>query len=1120
VVALVAIALYDRWGIIVSSVGAVGSAVVLIVTRPSIFTDLLYGILSVYNAALQRLVDIKYDTYEKYQVAFSTSTSEEELLSVGIGVLCVIVGAVFAFSLVRRVRIIPPAILATTFLVVTLTFNVYSNLRDHDGSVGAVFASNLGIVLVIVSFATVLVMAAYDRLYRVKDDKRYDTGMNLFNDERPAYPPEYVEAEAKKSAEKAARKAANKSARKAARFVAEKTVDEELTDYFGGGKKKSAPKKASTPLSPAEKKQKKAEERAIRKQVNAVKRYDRITEQSRAAMGGFASAAALVLAFLIILLPAMTVTGRFEPIEAIDEKMSYARDYVTALLRGNDAKLDELEYEQNGNNFRPRSTDLEQLEFTGKQIFYLESRYNTNYYLRGWIGTDYKDGAWQAVSDDTLNIYRDMFDTTRSPGEEFRYQFFHYMKPSLVDNPDYNNYYLSKYQSNLPYGFVNALVSLRRVNSPSSHAYFPTTFKSVEGMFEYGSTVLSETSYVNYFDGIYTGRAFEENDASQATVTYAQVMTSEYWAKNQADLIAAFNLQREVLLAKERITVKDDGTVSSSLLLYTEEQQDGTTLFSYQCKSGRNTLVWRTYHDTDDVTIDGSVVTVATPNGTIQLTRSGNRVQSAEVLDGGAMPLEETLVYRYANNMTTEERQALMAYLHEYDAYANFVYGVENPANSADYKAGEASNYSTYTGKSDSLIIKDLAAAIVAQAHTEVQEETLIEEPDDPATEEDESFSYVQRTWVDVPADVSLAAVKNAGSAQVYVQRDLLVRNVIDYIIYDLGCEYSITPDLSNVDESMDGVENFLVNTKEGYCVQFASSAALILRELGIPVRYAEGYIASGLENNGDGTDMTYGGYVRDYEAHAWIEVYFDGIGWIQYETTPQYYGGMYGVKSGDTIVPSEPVIPPELETSAPDVDEPDPDEDESETDDETGTGDELPDDYDEIVMIGTFITLGIILGIAVIAGIIYSVVSSARNAENQRQSVVSQVLERSYGTNVSEGDRREMAFSMVDSVNTLLKIYDLAPHAGEFREEYADRLTAALTRTDEKSQRKPRENEIALPDLRRVMEAMSAEEFGHGMSVEEMKLMAAFYLYLRRELKARLPMGTRFYLRYIKRLI
>ena len=91
-------------------------------------------------------------------------------------------------------------------------------------------------------------------------------------------------------------------------------------------------------------------------------------------------------------------------------------------------------------------------------------------------------------------------------------------------------------------------------------------------------------------------------------------------------------------------------------------------------------------------------------------------------------------------------------------------------------------------------------------------------------------YTATRKETVNVPASVDLAATRNSSDSDAYVQRDLLVRNVIDYIIDEMGCTYTITPDLSTVDPTLDGVENFLRNTKEGYCVQFASIPDFLVR--------------------------------------------------------------------------------------------------------------------------------------------------------------------------------------------------------------------------------------------------------------------------------------------------
>ena len=1065
--------------------GTLGGCIAL---NPSLPLDLVYGCLSMYNAALDRLYKVGYLAYVQYKAPIGISTPREELMIAGTCLLTVLISVLFTACFVKKVRIVPPAIAATTILVVMLTFNIYSNRIQ----------SNLGITLVIVSFASMLVMGAYDRLYHKKDQKHYDTELKLFHDsDRPALPPEYEQEQADRAARKKA-----KAEERESRREKPVTVEDELTDYFGS-KKKPAKKKPQK-LDSKQKKAQKLARRAMMKQVRAVKAYDRVTEQSRSAMGGYAAAAVLLVCLIAIAIPALTVKGNFNTIDAIDEKLELARNYVTALLRGDDDELDRLEYKADSDNFEPHPTDLEQLEFTGKQIFYLQTRYHANYYLRGWLGTDYEDGAWLAVDDETVSRYQELFGKDSSPSEELKYGFYHFMKPELVDDPEYTENLLTKYKGNQSYGFVNLHVSLRRVNSPSTLTYFPATFDPRYGLMEFASTEEHPLTFVNYFDGLYTGRNFHENGLAYSTMTYASVMKDDRWAERQAALQAAYNLQKEALLARSGYTVSEDGTVTSYLTLSVDSLRNGTTLFMYTYKRGGTERSWRFFHDTATVFRVGGNYVVDTPHGILTVEMNGSRVVGTNVTDVGSAYLDElgtpvdvNLVDEYDRGMTDEERVQLMAFINTERDYGDFV-------------------YQTYLDTSDSDFIRELAAAIKAQAHTEAVKITEELIPDDPETPEDDSFTVEHKETVNIPANVSLAAVRNTSDHDVYIQRDLLVRNVIDYIIDEMGCVYTITPDLSTVDPALDGVENFLRNTKEGYCVQFASSAALILRELGIPARYVEGYISDELTRVSR-EDFVYGGYVRDYQAHAWIEVYFDGVGWIQYETTPQYYVGMYGAEGSagpgtvTPILPEEPDDPYEPETR-PDETEPESDTSEETTDDSAAASAE--------VLRKTLIGMGILLVLAVIGAVIAAIVARARSAEDHRQSVAAQILESGFGTNTNDEDRRELALETSDAVMTLLTLFDLAPHAGEFREEYAERLTAELTVEPEEGKGKSRQGKTVLPDLHIVLDGMAAEEFGHGMTISEMKAAATFYLYLHGEVRKRLAWPERFVLRYFKRKI
>lgn len=93
---------------------------------------------------------------------------------------------------------------------------------------------------------------------------------------------------------------------------------------------------------------------------------------------------------------------------------------------------------------------------------------------------------------------------------------------------------------------------------------------------------------------------------------------------------------------------------------------------------------------------------------------------------------------------------------------------------------------------------------------------------------------------------------------------------------------YSLSPGRTPGGE--DFVEYFLFTQKKGYCVHFASAGVVLFRMLGIPARFAEGYLtgtAGGTENIS----------VKDSDAHAWVEIFCKGIGWIPVEMTPGYAG-------------------------------------------------------------------------------------------------------------------------------------------------------------------------------------------------------------------------------------
>lgn len=76
-----------------------------------------------------------------------------------------------------------------------------------------------------------------------------------------------------------------------------------------------------------------------------------------------------------------------------------------------------------------------------------------------------------------------------------------------------------------------------------------------------------------------------------------------------------------------------------------------------------------------------------------------------------------------------------------------------------------------------------------------------------------------------------------------------------------------------------EAVDWFLFDIREGFCNYYASAEVVLLRSIGIPARWSAGY-AQG-ERQEDGRYL-----VRQQDAHAWPEVYFPNIGWVEFEPT------------------------------------------------------------------------------------------------------------------------------------------------------------------------------------------------------------------------------------------
>lgn len=105
---------------------------------------------------------------------------------------------------------------------------------------------------------------------------------------------------------------------------------------------------------------------------------------------------------------------------------------------------------------------------------------------------------------------------------------------------------------------------------------------------------------------------------------------------------------------------------------------------------------------------------------------------------------------------------------------------------------------------------------------------------------------------------------------------------------FDEGFEYNIEQKAAPKKKSE--LAYFINDSHAGNDMHFATAATLMFRSAGIPARYAEGYYISPVEVLGyDGlTDVAVN--VLDSNAHSWVEIYIDELGWFPVEVIPGYY--------------------------------------------------------------------------------------------------------------------------------------------------------------------------------------------------------------------------------------
>ncbi|HMR49223.1 MAG TPA: DUF3488 and transglutaminase-like domain-containing protein [Arachnia sp.] len=162
--------------------------------------------------------------------------------------------------------------------------------------------------------------------------------------------------------------------------------------------------------------------------------------------------------------------------------------------------------------------------------------------------------------------------------------------------------------------------------------------------------------------------------------------------------------------------------------------------------------------------------------------------------------------------------------------------------------------------------------------------------------------------------------------------------------------------------ESVSGstIAGFLLDSRSGYCIHFATAMITMARLEGIPARMAIGFTP--------GTPQPDGSFVvTSHDMHAWPELYFEDLGWVPFEPTP---GGTTPPEVPGAEEPGEATASPTPSPSAAESTPPAPPPDESEPDPEPTVSPTLPGDDGAGVPGWLFAMLGGVLILLIPAGL------------------------------------------------------------------------------------------------------------------------------------------------------
>jgi transglutaminase-like putative cysteine protease len=149
--------------------------------------------------------------------------------------------------------------------------------------------------------------------------------------------------------------------------------------------------------------------------------------------------------------------------------------------------------------------------------------------------------------------------------------------------------------------------------------------------------------------------------------------------------------------------------------------------------------------------------------------------------------------------------------------------------------------------------------------------------PKDPAAVGSKGADLTDPQWLTMPADLPARVTALAASIVASSTSRLDAVNAVDDYLRS-NEKYNLNSPVPKAGD--DAVDDFLFVSHLGFCEQFATAAVIMLRSQGIPARFVTGYVDG--DTSIDKGERVFSGS----DAHAWVQVFYPGVGWVNSDPT------------------------------------------------------------------------------------------------------------------------------------------------------------------------------------------------------------------------------------------